>query len=641
MSWIQNLCETYDACADAVGLCHGNQAKMLLPLGHLLTDLDVIIHLDKDGMFQRAEKLKTSAKNKTLICVPCTDESEGRSGTKAIDFPHPLFDQIKYLSTQKYLNNLKEWMEYLEGTPKHTLAYQAIFAVHHYMEKGTLCKDLKLSQIAVNDKLFTGFCVNLDNSLQDKLWEIPELWEAWIDFYLTENISKRKTKDVCYITGLDGAPYTENHPKSINRASGNAKLITGNDNINFTFRGRFERSAQASTVSYEASQKAHQALRWLISKPSCYRCDTQAIIAWAIDNSPDVMPFYKDSYEIYDAMAQTEEERFIQSEGQIFVDYGYALKRAFSGYNTSSKLRTHKRRIAVMSTDSSTKGRLSVTYYRELPENEYEERIEQWHNTCKWYQPFDKNLDGLSKSGYFIGAPPLDRIVLAVFGTRRKQKDESYDKLVKSLREQLLHCIFDGERIPSSMIIAALNRAANPLALEDTDAEDNYDRWRNWEYVLGAACAMIKKYYYDHKEEEFAVELEIKRRDRDYLYGRLLAVADKIETHARHKQGKTKDDARATNAIRYMTAFSQHPFRTWNMLFTQQLNPYIQQLNGADKYLNLIGNIKQLFDPSAFESDAPLDGKYLLGFFAQRLELRKEPNNDNIGGEENELDAQD
>lgn len=84
MSWMQNLCDTYDACTDVVGICGESQATMLLPLGHLLTELDVIVHLENDGTFQRAEKLKSSAKNKTLICVPCTDESEARSGTKAI-----------------------------------------------------------------------------------------------------------------------------------------------------------------------------------------------------------------------------------------------------------------------------------------------------------------------------------------------------------------------------------------------------------------------------------------------------------------------------------------------------------------------------------------------------------------------------
>lgn len=639
MSWIQNLCDTYDACADAIGICGENQTAILLPLGHLLTEIDVIVHLGNDGGFQRAEKLKSSAKNKTLICVPCTDESEARSGTKAIDFPHPLFDQIKYFSTQKYLDNLKKWMDYLKDNPKYPFAYQAISAVYNYIVKGTLSKDLESFQITIKDDMFTCFCVSLDNPFEDRLWMMPELWKAWIDFYWSEDIAKRQTKDICYITGLDNSAYTEKHPKSINRSSGNAKLITGNDDKNFTFRGRFEEPSQAVTVSYEASQKAHQALRWLISKPSCYRCNSQAIVAWAIDGISDVPTFYEDSYDVYNAVVQTDEEKRIFADNTVCVDYAHALKKAMSGYSASSKLRTHERRIAIMSTDSSTKGRLSVTYYRELSENEYEERIERWHNTCKWYQTFGKDADGTCKSGYFIGAPAVDRIVLAVLGERRSRHDTSYDKLVKNLREQLVHCIFDGDRIPLSMIIAASNRASNPLAFENTEAKSYHARWRDWEYVIGAACALIKRYYHDHKKEEFAVELETERRDRDYLYGRLLAVADRIESFARYKQGKIKEDDRATNALRYMTAFSQHPFRTWNMLFTHQLNPYIQQINGAGWYLNLIGDIKRLFEPGAFESDASLDGRYLLGFFAQRQELRKKQENDhNRGGEENELD---
>ena len=107
MSWIQNLCDTYDACSDSVGICGDSQADMLLPLGHLLSELDVIIHLSNDGTPQRPEKLKSSAKNKTLICIPCTDESEARSGTKAINFPHPLFDQIKYLTTKNIFKTSK------------------------------------------------------------------------------------------------------------------------------------------------------------------------------------------------------------------------------------------------------------------------------------------------------------------------------------------------------------------------------------------------------------------------------------------------------------------------------------------------------------------------------------------------------
>ncbi len=636
MSWIQNLCITYDICTDAVGLCGESQATMLLPLGHLLTGLDVTVYLQNNGTFQRAEK----DKDKLQICVPCTDESEARSGKNAIDFPHPLFDQIKYILTQKYLATLKKWLDYLKNNPKYPIAYQAIFAVYNYIENGTLSDDLDSYQITVKDDIFIGFRVNLDHSLEDRLWRIPELWDAWIDFYWNEIIAKRQTKDICYITGLDDSIFTEKHPKSINRSSGNAKLITGNDSSNFTFRGRFEDSTQAVTVGIEASQKAHQALRWLISKPSCYRCDSQAIIAWAIDSIPDIPSFYDDSYGIYTTVTQSEEEKLMVAENSFGIDYAYELKKAISSYGLSSKLKTHKRRIAIMSTDSSTKGRLSVTYYRELSENEYEERIEQWHSTCKWYQPFGKDADGAYQPGNFIGAPSINRIVLAVLGKRRSNSDTSYNKFVKSLREQLLHCIFDGERLPSSMVIAATNRASNPLVFENTDTKSKNNRWRDWEYVLGAACALNKRYYHDYKKEEFAVELERERRDRDYLFGRLLAVADRIESSARYKQGKTKDDARATNAIRYMAVFSQHPFRTWNMLFTQQLNPYIQQLNGADWYFNLIGDIKQQFETGEFESDDSLDGRYLLGFFAQRQELRKKQDNNNIGGEDNELDEE-
>ena len=642
MSWMKNLCDTYDACKDAVGVCGESLTTMLLPLGHLLTELDAIIHLKNDGTFYRAEKIKPAANNKTMICVPCTDDSEARSGTGAINSPHPLFDQLKYLSTQKYIDNLGKWMTYLENnTDRFPLANQAIAAVYHYIVKGTVSDDLQSFQISPNDDVFIGFCVSLDNSLEDRLWMMPEMWSAWICFYWSEDLAKRQSKDICYITGLDNSVYTEKHPKSINRATGNAKLITGNDNANFTFRGRFEKASHAVSVSIKASQKAHQALRWLIAKPSSYRCGSQAIIAWAIDRVPDIPNFYDDSYGIYSMLvAQTDEEKRIHADNTIYVDYANALKKVLSGYNASRRLKTHVRRIAILSTDAATTGRLSITYYRQLSENEYEERIDGWHNTCKWCQQFDRDNDGTYKSGYFIGAPAIDRITLAVLGKRRSLQDESYNKLVKNLREQLVHCIFDGERIPTSMVIAAVNRTSNPLALENNDVKN--DRWRDWEYTLGATCALVRCYYHDYKKEDFAVELETERRDRDYLFGRLLAVADKIESSARYKQDKTKSDDRPTNAIRYMAAFSQHPFRTWNMLFTQQLNPYIQQLNGASWYLNLIGDIKQLFKPEAFELDTPLDGRYLLGFFAQRQELRKSPktNNNFDGGENNELDKE-
>lgn len=110
--------------------------------------------------------------------------------------------------------------------------------------------------------------------------------------------------------------------------------------------------------------------------------------------------------------------------------------------------------------------------------------------------------------------------------------------------------------------------------------------------------------------------LDENRTSRDYLFGRLLAVADILEERALHKAG----EKRATNAARYMQQFSQRPFRTWNQIHSA-LTPYIVRLGGAFYYKNLIAEIKSLFSPEDFTSDRPLSGEYLLGYYCQRQKL--------------------
>ena len=60
-------------------------------------------------------------------------------------------------------------------------------------------------------------------------------------------------------------PAAVQHPKGIIPVNGNAKLISANDTSGFTYRGRFSEEWQAASVGYMASQKAHNALRWLAS----------------------------------------------------------------------------------------------------------------------------------------------------------------------------------------------------------------------------------------------------------------------------------------------------------------------------------------------------------------------------------------
>ena len=109
--------------------------------------------------------------------------------------------------------------------------------------------------------------------------------------------------------------------------------------------------------------------------------------------------------------------------------------------------------------------------------------------------------------------------------------------------------------------------------------------------------------------------LDENRTDRSYLFGRLLATADWMERYAM----KAEED-RPTNALRLMTAFSQHPVRVWTQI-SHNLVPYRTRLGKkGDYYENLITKITNSFQPGDFEPmhDKPLDGLYLLGYHSQR-----------------------
>jgi CRISPR-associated protein Csd1 len=199
------------------------------------------------------------------------------------------------------------------------------------------------------------------------------------------------------------------------------------------------------------------------------------------------------------------------------------------------------------------------------------------------------------------------------------------------------------------MIVSATVRASNPMPLENKQGKTVEFRWIDWEKNLCATCALVKKYYLDKEKEDIKMSLEEERTDRDYLYGRLLAIADGLERYALWKQltiqGREKDISRLTNAIRYMNRFSQRPFSTWKIIH-EQLNPYLEQLrksNSSDWYERELSLITSLFQSDEFEKDRSLSGTYLLGYYLERKKMddrikalksdREQKNNDESKGD--------
>ena len=120
--------------------------------------------------------------------------------------------------------------------------------------------------------------------------------------------------------------------------------------------------------------------------------------------------------------------------------------------------------------------------------------------------------------------------------------------------------------------------------------------------------------------------------DRNYLYGRLLAVADRVEYRT-----YDKDDRRETNAQRYMAIFAQRPMHTWKVL-EEKLQPYWVRLKPGERivYKKLIEEINDKFTVESYEKDESLSGLYLLGFHSQALDLRQKPESENAQGEKEE-----
>ena len=112
--------------------------------------------------------------------------------------------------------------------------------------------------------------------------------------------------------------------------------------------------------------------------------------------------------------------------------------------------------------------------------------------------------------------------------------------------------------------------------------------------------------------------LEPTRNDRDYLYGRLLALADRFENGVLYKQGIS--DTRPTNAVKLMSNFVAKPFTTWGTLW-KQLMPYLKSANGAPWFQNSVDEVMALFKEGDFESNKPLSPLFLLGYSHKRRQL--------------------
>ena len=115
--------------------------------------------------------------------------------------------------------------------------------------------------------------------------------------------------------------------------------------------------------------------------------------------------------------------------------------------------------------------------------------------------------------------------------------------------------------------------------------------------------------------------LEQDRITRDYLFGRLLAVAEHMESRALFIAGERRD----TMAARLMQRFADRPYSTWKTI-ELSLVPYKSRLRTQRAGFlfsmeKLLDEVMVLFHGDDFMKDTQLSGEFLLGYHCQRQAL--------------------
>lgn len=588
MGLMQKALETYDAMEGLAGIYEEGK-EPLAPIGHIVTKAQIEITIDADGRFVEAK----AAEKEQKIIIPVTEKSAGRTNNPP---PHPLCEQGTFLldkngKGKQYIEQLSPWVHSAYSHPKAA-------AVLTYVQGGTLEEDLKKYGIVPKkeEDMIGWIVIGLGTSASGPVWNDKSLMTAYSEYYKSQRGNDRQ---ICMLSGEETLLAIQ-HLKGIFSNYGNAKIISANDDKNYTYRGRFSEPEEAASVGYVASQKAHNALKWLISTQGTIH-GGRAFVCWNPQGRsvPKItLPF----------LSQGDTE----AELPTYKNYREDLRKKIAGYRENWSLSAQ---VVVAAFDAATTGRLAITYYSEMLGSDFLDRLAYWDETCCWKDAYKG-----------VRSPLLYHIIAYAFGTQQGKdgKVEPDEKIVAPQMQRLLACRIDQAAFPLDIMQAIVTKA---------EQLQNYSpSHRN--ALLFTACAVIQKYYIDHQREAFDLALEPKRKDRSYQWGRMLAVMEKIE-----RDTYDPDEKREPNAIRLQSVFVRRPAYAFKIVMEQLKSAYYPRLSAGMRifYDRLIGEIMEQLSQDVIDYAKPLTETYLLGYYLQKSALYTKKDEDETEENDDEV----
>lgn len=260
---------------------------------------------------------------------------------------------------------------------------------------------------------------------------------------------------------------------------------------------------------------------------------------------------------------------------------------------------------------SGDQGRLRVADYEEFSNSKLAKNLLDWHEYASAYR-YD------FKSGaHIICDATLEKMATYICGSVQTNEKTGTSKLTTgtenaakdACKRVLLNCKVNGQMLPYSYLLKIIeNTVSSKSKLSDTE----------WHDVLHVACCLINKYKHDNKEE-YTLALDKENRNHSYLFGRLFAVLQYMETEGRTAATKSSGTSKEkTSSISYMLRGCMIAPASQAMNLWSKAELWLNKCStGKRVYVERMYNeLMEQFDPKGW-TNAPVDHNFMLGFAHQ------------------------
>lgn len=581
-----------------------------------------------------------------VILFPVTEDSSARSSGVA---PHPLVDNASYLlrdgspRSEVYMEQLEEWLAYedndfvriIRDFIKDGKALQNVFEglmpepIDEKIKKENPKKAKKLEEDRekkINDlyKIFFTFSIagyrDLKNVSVSENIDLQKRFREYVNF-LNEQDPDRK-KITCNLSGELDYLCVKHQP-----LVGRARLVSQIEASEENWKGRFTRANQNIALGVETSQKIHLMAKYLLSGENTRRWLGEQVnmVSWFSDDicnesGVDVAKTIETSNI---GLGVLPKERKTSSVGRSIADE--VTENILQSFTAGRPKFSDDANYYIAIFDKVSNGRVAAKYFKSLSVSRLKENLVNWQKKYHWRGYGKENSDK-------DFTPSPRRIVLAAYGTEREGGLEISKKtFLTSQYQSILAALVEGRDIPSNFERALAMNIRN---------RNRYDK--TWMEVKFCALAILK-----HKGGFEKAMLNRENTDRSYLFGRLLAIFERIEASTFDKESD-----RTTNAEKMWTSYTNHP-ATMMMRLRDLLKPYERKLQADEMkrgiYFKLKKDMTEVtnllddhYDFTNSEVNRPLDYGFIFGYEGQMRDIftKKHQEDESAISEEAQNDQQ-